>query len=714
MYWLKKTTYALRLHKNYKDAKDRIYACFQAIIVLAFFLLLTGCKCNNLPDYSNTIAEGRSYALELLEETGVSAISVAFMANGEIIWAEGFGLADKETLLVTDTDTIFGIGSTSKIIATVAVMVLADRGLINIDKPITDYIPNFHMQSPAYSEITVRMLLNHSSGFPGTEYRSAFTLLPDSNYLEEVIHTLFKSRLKHYPGEMNIYCNDGFTLIEKIVSNLTGKTYTAFIRDEIFYPLGMNKTLIPSDVLPEGTYAKGYDPGKETAKPFEFVNTLGSGGVYSTPTDLCRFLMVFASEGSADGVSILSRSAVEQMSFDQTSGTYRPVDRKGFRFGLGWDTVCQPGIGLAGYQALAKGGDTYQYGASVIVIPETGLAVAVTGASGLNSVMAEALAEKILLYALLDSGVITAMPEPLPDSHKTKAPIPAQLKNSIPGFYSNSDTLFNIELKNDDAVLISEYFDGNWVALFDNLYYRENGCFSSDIHPNNEFYFIEEKGLYYLVYRGESVSKLYQDEDIHAQQLSSTGLLPAEWERRIGSRWVMVNEPIDSLPMYSIFPPLVTLRKIGETVFASGLLFNLPVLPYDDINAYMFLKIPTLSGRDQNDLEVLMVDGEEWLLIGSYLYRPIENLYELACGSSFEVTIQTRGWGEWIALDKTTGGLLHVDAPEGSRFILVDKGFEILLDSYFDVADVYDAPAESYLLLMGDSGDSFALVLKKS
>ncbi len=709
---LEKNMYDLRLHKKYKGAKDRVYSCSQSIIVLALFLLLTGCKCNNVPDYSNTIAHGRSYALELLEETGASAISVAFMANGEIMWAEGFGLADKESSVVTDTDTIFGIGSASKIIATVAVMILADRGLVDIDKPVTEYIPGFYMQSPEYSEITVKMLLNHSSGFPGTEYKGSLTRFPDSSYLEEVMETLKNSRLQHNPGEMNIYCNDGFTLIEKIVANVTGNSYASFIADEIFYPLGMNQTLIPSVVLPEGSYAKGYNPGEEKSKPFEFINTLGSGGVYSTPMDLCRFLTVFATEGSADGVSLLSRNAVEQMSIDQTVGRYRPVDRKGFRFGLGWDTVCQPGIGLAGYQAWAKGGDTYQYGSSVIVIPEAGLAAAVTGASGLNSVAAEALAEIILLYALLDRGDITAMPEPLPDLPETKAPIPGQLKEAISGFYANSNALFNIELKKDDAVLISEFFDGKWLTLVDNLYYRENGCFSNDIYPNHEYYFIEENGLFYLVYRGESFSRLYQDDDILAQQISSTGILPEGWEPRIGSRWVLVNEPIDSLPMYSIFPPLITLWKIGETVFASGHSFTLPVLPDNETHAYMFLKIPTLSGRDQNDLGVLTVDGEEWLLIGSYLYRPIGSLYELVCGSSFEVTIQPRGFGEWILLDQTTGGLLNVDAPEGSRFILVDKNFEILLDSYFDVADVYDAPAESYLLLMGDSGDTFSLVLK--
>jgi CubicO group peptidase (beta-lactamase class C family) len=144
------------------------------------FLLLAGCSSSDSfsPAYTATIAEGRSAATDIMGKTGASSISIALIDGKTLVWAETFGYADENTKTRPTTETMYGICSLSKILATIAVMKLVDNKQIYLNAPLTDYIKSFSMLSPEYSKITVRMLLNHSSGFPGAEYRNAVSLSP--------------------------------------------------------------------------------------------------------------------------------------------------------------------------------------------------------------------------------------------------------------------------------------------------------------------------------------------------------------------------------------------------------------------------------------------------------------------------------------------------------------------------------------------------------
>ena len=139
-----------------------------------------------------------------------------------MIWRQGFGYADRATQAAPAPETMYGIASVSKILATVAAMKFVDNGKVQLDAPVTRYIPSFTMLSPSYQEITVRLLLDHSSGFPGSDYNNDDTTVYFPGYLAQVMATLAESRLKTTPGYMSAYCNDGFALVEALVANVTG------------------------------------------------------------------------------------------------------------------------------------------------------------------------------------------------------------------------------------------------------------------------------------------------------------------------------------------------------------------------------------------------------------------------------------------------------------------------------------------------------------
>jgi len=108
----------------------------------------------------------------LLDQSGAASLSVALVADGHVAWQQGFGYADKATQTAPGPDTMYGIGSVSRMLATVATMQLVDQGLVSLDQPVARYVPELSSLSPSYGQITVRMLLDHSSGLPGTVYDS--------------------------------------------------------------------------------------------------------------------------------------------------------------------------------------------------------------------------------------------------------------------------------------------------------------------------------------------------------------------------------------------------------------------------------------------------------------------------------------------------------------------------------------------------------------
>src|SRR5436309_6387814 len=208
--------------------------------VTTFFLASCGSR-SSQPTYDAAIQEGKTAAHELINQ-GASAVAIALVDDKRIIWSQGFGLADRDTGQMPTHSTMFGVGSVSKMFATIAVMKLVDRGVVDLDTPLVTYLPAFRMASSGYENITVRMLLNHSSGFPGTDYRNADIRSPVPGYVDQVLQTLSMSRLKDPPGYMSVYCNDGFTITAALVEAMIGKSYVQFVQDGILIPLGMADT----------------------------------------------------------------------------------------------------------------------------------------------------------------------------------------------------------------------------------------------------------------------------------------------------------------------------------------------------------------------------------------------------------------------------------------------------------------------------------------
>lgn len=573
------------------------------------------------PTYAATIAAGRQAIYAALATTPTPAITVALVDRSRLLWAEAFGSIDPKTRQAPTPDTLFCIGSCSKMVATAAAMILVDRGQVELDAPFARYVPEFRMIAPDYARITLRMLLNHSAGLPGTDYRHALTTdAPFPDYYRQVLATLASTRLKHDPGAMSVYANDGFTLVQALVPAVTGLDYPSFVAREIFAPLHMDHSRFALQAFAEGSYAPGFDEGEKL--PQEFANAYGSGGLYTTPTDLGRFAQMLINGGGLAGTRVLSQAAVTAMAVDQTVGQpIRPVVIAD-GYGLGWDGVLQQGLAEVGVTCWHKGGSIGSYQAEFFVLPGEGLAVAIIGTS--NAYEPGRIAERILLTALAERGSIATVPVPYPRGTPPAVdPNHGELAAAA-GVYAAFDRLLRLDIVDGRSLTLSRRIGDAWKAVSEELLLRADGTFASANNPDVAYSLADAAGERYLVVHLRYGLGHYRITVPYAQRIAARPPLSAAWRARLSKRWLVVNDWPDSETS-----PLFTLAALadypGYVLASAGPLETEDCLldpSGSDVVAQMCLKIPYLYGRDLNDVTVELHGDEEWIRTGGSVFRP--------------------------------------------------------------------------------------------
>jgi len=154
-------------------------ASFLHFSFIWIFSLLAGCSGgdSSAPTYGTTISRMTTYIQDHMVRNQVAGLSIALVDGQKVVWARGFGYADKEAEIPAGADTIYEIGSVSKTFAAMAVMRLVEEGIMDLDQPLTAYLPTFSINQrfPDSGPITIRSILTHHSGIPGDLFNGAFT-----------------------------------------------------------------------------------------------------------------------------------------------------------------------------------------------------------------------------------------------------------------------------------------------------------------------------------------------------------------------------------------------------------------------------------------------------------------------------------------------------------------------------------------------------------
>ena len=318
-------------------------------------------------------AEARSIIQKTLEKQKVPSISVAVAKDGKILWEESFGWANIEKKIKATPNTMYSLASISKPITATGLMVLVERGLVDLDRPANDYLGDakiraFEGEAP---EATVRRLLHHTAGL-GMQWNFFYDTKPYRRLtMDESIRRF--GVCVYAPGETYNYANFGYGIIDYIIERVAQKTYPEFMRTEVFEPLGLTHTDILIAPGPDELVAARYKTTKNPLAFYDFDHR-GASAVYSSAHDLVRFGMFHLKNHLSDRKPILKDKTIDFMQ-EAAAPSLPKSDYK-----LGWSDY-----DLFGFRTISHGGGMPGVTTNLRILPEANVALVVLcNRSGIN------------------------------------------------------------------------------------------------------------------------------------------------------------------------------------------------------------------------------------------------------------------------------------------------------------------------------------------
>lgn len=363
-----------------------------------------------------TVAQARSgesdftavddYITARMETAHIPGLSVSIVQGDQIVYLKGYGQADPSGRSVTP-QTPFIIGSISKTFTALAVMQLVEAGKVDLDAPVQRYLPWFRVADPqASAQITVRSLLNHTSGLP----QKADTFLwtdQDAGVLERSVRYLKAVALSRPIGTFG-YSNANYQILGLIVQTVSGQSYEAYVEQHIFAPLDMQASFTSQQQAQQHGMAMGYRWvfGFPLPATLPYIRAeLPAGFLISSAQDMAHYLIAQVNGGQYHDRSILSPQG---MAFLQTRSA-------GVPYGNGWEVAAFNGRTL-----VNQDGATANFQASVFFDPKARVGVFIaanvmSAIDGLSSPNQGATFAAITARAMAQSVLSLATHQPLPN-----------------------------------------------------------------------------------------------------------------------------------------------------------------------------------------------------------------------------------------------------------------------------------------------------------
>lgn len=632
------------------------------------------------------------------------------------LWDDGDTLGGGETIGMPasqeNSDTkpgemsggLYGIGSISKIYTTAAVMKLAEAGKIDLDAPVTTYLKDFKMADPRYTKITVRMLLNHSSGLMGTSSTNAFLFDDtDQQATNDLLKRLTTQKLKADPGAFSAYCNDGFTLAQLVVEAVSGKDFMDYVRSALLTPAGISDTYAPSDgekVLNRLALTCTSDKAQRIL-PKDTLGIVGAGGMYATAKALAAF------GGALTGTSILSAKSTAAMAAPEYDRGIWPDEPLGMvSYGLGWDAVQFAPFEQNGIQCLVKGGDTLRYHAALLVLPEYHMAAAVLTSGGVSTYN-ELAAARILVDALKDRGVTLDETVPtLPAA--TTAAMPAKLTQES-GYYGTTTQQVKVTVTADGKLTLHQM---SMSGIPDQtLTYYSDGSFRDTSNSAAVKLVKESNGSTYLYQQsyapvpGLGVVSTSDYLLVKMPENPISAETQAAWDALASTSAVPLGEKYSS-QMYlalsdAAVSAAVTSALTQDAEYVPGYIGGERIVSPTELT--YDLPIGRDAGSVTVDGDLLWVNGAPYQTEGS-----LKNISTKNGGSC--ATIQSTGYARWFRVgDGDTGKTMTVTVPKNAGFYVYDGTGKITASSYLWGDTSVRLPEGGLIVFSGDSGARFQL-----
>ena len=492
-------------------------------VLLAF--LMPGCSGRHADEtnYTEAIESTRAHILAQMAEDSVSGLAVALVDGGRIVWAEGFGTADRDSGRMVDADTVFEIGSVSKTMTGALIMRLVADGRLNLDRPLADYLPHFSMQPRFVGDaaITVRMLLTHHAGVPGDILTNTVATEPMPHFADGLLDYLAGYYPSYPTNTFWAYSNSGIVLAGEAAAAAAESTLVQ-LGDELLADFQMQDSAFSRPADLKARLAKPYYLDEEL--PYFENNVQAAGGVISTVRDMAGYARALLVN---DG-RILSPGSANEMFTPQNTDV--PLDL-GKYFGLTW-FMSDPRLDYTGRVAWHAGATIGHVSYLALLLDRDLAAVALSNSAQAGELVDEAVHRLLTAAVEAKSGIIPPLPLVEPAN---PAPLsPPELAPRAGTYVVSEQGLDRVRVEGGNLDIFPAG-GAEWLPLI----LRDNGYFTvgNDQSVFYEFTTIANRDLIVVHEPG--------DRRIRAQKYDPTSI-PKSWLDRIGTWLVMDLPPTDA------------------------------------------------------------------------------------------------------------------------------------------------------------------------
>ena len=327
--------------------------------------------------------EIESFVADWLNDADVPGASVALVDGDEVLFADGFGARDLKANEPATAETLYGFGSITKSFTALAVMQLVEEGTLSVEDTVDEYVP--HFSETDGEPITVEELLTHTSGMPSDG--SAVVLIGRYAHGATVAGPLGAGEdFRRYVQDASddrvtdedrfFYYNSGYTVLGDVIEAVDGRPYHEYVREEIFEPLGMDRTTLEREPFDEDDdamtpYVPDEDGHRATDFPFD-EGLYAPGGLVSSVQEMTHYLRAMMGDGSFDGTAVCSADSVSELQAPRTT-RQQYIDGSEQGYGYGW--MRQP---LGDDELIGHGGSVAVSTAYLGFLNDAGLGVAVS------------------------------------------------------------------------------------------------------------------------------------------------------------------------------------------------------------------------------------------------------------------------------------------------------------------------------------------------
>ena len=350
------------------------------------------------------------------------SVTIALVDDQRIVWAQGFGIADPSDSTPATARTIQRIGSVSKLFTDIGIMQLVEKGELDLDAPVTTYLPEFQPVNPYGKPITLRQLMSHRSGLmrepPVGNYFD-----PAGSTLAAMVESLNGRDLVYEPGTRTKYSNAGIGVAGYALERTQNRPFADYLERSVIDRMGLENSAFEPLPRFDSLRAKGvmWTPdGREFEAPTFELGMIPAGSMYSSVLDLGRFMSLLFAGGRGPDGPVISRATLDTMWTPQFAS---PGQTSGY--GLGF-ALSQ----LDGHRRVSHGGAIYGFATELSALPDDKLgAVVVVTVDVANTVSGRIAEEALRLMLAAKRG------EPLPVARMTGS-IDTALATALAGRYA--------------------------------------------------------------------------------------------------------------------------------------------------------------------------------------------------------------------------------------------------------------------------------------